>query len=75
MAIGRRITKQVADIDPEVIQVDEANITGHPDEGEWAAASINLVLDAAVKCKEKGVHVCFGKLRMANPSRRASGTS
>lgn len=60
LAIGNALAKQVADIDPEVIQVDEANITGHPDEGEWAANSINLVLDAATKAKEKGVHVCFG---------------
>jgi 5-methyltetrahydropteroyltriglutamate--homocysteine methyltransferase len=40
--------------------VDEANITGYPDEGEWAAAAINLVLDAARKCQEKAVHICFG---------------
>ena len=39
---------------------DEANISGHPDEGPWAAAAINVVLDAAKLAKEKGVHVCFG---------------
>ncbi|TWU42902.1 cobalamin-independent methionine synthase II family protein [Novipirellula artificiosorum] len=60
MALGRALAKQVADIDPEVIQVDEANITGHPEEIGWAADSINLVLDGAVKAKEKGVHLCFG---------------
>src|SRR5687768_6523754 len=60
MAVGRALAKQVADIDPQVIQVDEANITGHPDEGEWAAESINLVLDVATKSAERGVHVCFG---------------
>lgn len=58
--IGRVLAAQVADIDPEVIQIDEANITGHPNEGNWAADAINLVLDAAGKAKEKGVHLCFG---------------
>lgn len=60
MALGRALAKQVAELDPEVIQVDEANITGHPEESEWAADAINLVLDAASNVKEKGVHLCFG---------------
>jgi 5-methyltetrahydropteroyltriglutamate--homocysteine methyltransferase len=59
-AIGSALAKQVAEIDPEVIQIDEANITGHADEGPWAADAINLVLDACGKAKEKGVHICFG---------------
>jgi 5-methyltetrahydropteroyltriglutamate--homocysteine methyltransferase len=59
-ALGRALAKQVPEIDADVIQVDEANITGHPDEGEWAADAINLVLDAATSAKEKGVHLCFG---------------
>jgi 5-methyltetrahydropteroyltriglutamate--homocysteine methyltransferase len=60
IALGRALAKQVAEIAPEVIQIDEANITGHPDETEWAADAINVVLDAAAKAKEKGVHLCFG---------------
>jgi 5-methyltetrahydropteroyltriglutamate--homocysteine methyltransferase len=60
LALGKTLAKQVADLDPQVLQVDEANITGYPDEGEWAAAAINLVLDAARKCQEKAVHICFG---------------
>jgi 5-methyltetrahydropteroyltriglutamate--homocysteine methyltransferase len=59
-ALGRTIAKQVADINPDVIQIDEANITGHPQEIEWAVEAINLVLDAAIQAKEKGVHLCFG---------------
>jgi 5-methyltetrahydropteroyltriglutamate--homocysteine methyltransferase len=59
-AIGDALAKQVADIDPQVLQVDEANITGHPEEADWAAAAINRVLDAAPKALEKGVHLCFG---------------
>ena len=31
-----------------MIQVDEANLTGHPEDAAWAAAPINRVLDAAV---------------------------
>src|SRR3954468_22904811 len=52
-ALGQALAKQVADLDPQVLQVDEANIPGHPDEGEWAAAAINRVLDAATKAAEK----------------------
>jgi 5-methyltetrahydropteroyltriglutamate--homocysteine methyltransferase len=60
MAIARVLAAQVAILDPQVLQVDEANIPGHPDEGEWAAEAINVVLDAATRAPEKGVHVCFG---------------
>ncbi len=60
LAIAQATAKQVADLDPEVIQIDEANITGHPDEAEWAAAAVNVVLDATTKAGEKGVHMCFG---------------
>ena len=60
MAIAEVLAKQVADIDPEVLQLDEANITGHPEEAEWAAAALNIVLDGAKGAKEKGVHLCFG---------------
>jgi 5-methyltetrahydropteroyltriglutamate--homocysteine methyltransferase len=60
LGVGDALAKQVADVDADVLQVDEANIPGHPDEGDWAAAAINRVLDAAVKAKERAVHVCFG---------------
>ena len=59
-ALAEALAAQVGEIDAEVIQVDEANITGHPDEAEWAAAAINIVLDAAKHAREKGVHMCFG---------------
>ena len=60
MAIGNVLALQVAGIDADVIQIDEANISGNPDEGGWASAAINLVLDAASAAREKAVHVCFG---------------
>ncbi|BBK36251.1 5-methyltetrahydropteroyltriglutamate--homocysteine methyltransferase [Allostella sp. ATCC 35155] len=41
-----------------VIQVDEANLPGHPEEWEWAARAINRVLDAVPG--KAAVHLCFG---------------
>ncbi len=58
MAIADALAEQVRHIDAEVIQIDEANLPGAPDEWEWAAASINRVL-AAVKTTPS-VHLCFG---------------
>src|SRR5881628_512299 len=46
MAIAEALAKQVAELTPDVLQIDEANITGHPHEAPWAAAAINVVLDA-----------------------------
>jgi len=58
MAIAQALAAQVREIDAEVVQVDEANIPGHPEDAEWAADAINVVLDAIGG--EKGVHLCFG---------------
>jgi len=57
-AIARVLAAQVAEIDAEVVQIDEANIPGHPDEADWALECINIVLDA-VKTTP-AVHLCFG---------------
>lgn len=56
---------QVAAIDADVIQLDEANITGRPTEAPWAAKAINKVLAGAGKAtaagrSERAVHMCFG---------------
>ena len=59
-AIADVLAEQVAAIGPDVLQLDEANIPGHPEEAEIAAAAINRVLDAATGAGEKGIHVCFG---------------
>jgi 5-methyltetrahydropteroyltriglutamate--homocysteine methyltransferase len=58
MAIGDALAEQVRHIDAEVVQVDEANLPGSPDEWEWAAEAINRVL-TAVKTVP-AVHLCFG---------------
>jgi 5-methyltetrahydropteroyltriglutamate--homocysteine methyltransferase len=58
MALAGILRRQLADVDAPVVQIDEANIAGHPDEGPIAAAAINHVLSAVRG--EKAVHVCFG---------------
>ena len=45
-------------LDADVVQIDEANLPGSPDEWQWAAAAMNRVLDA-VKTTP-AVHLCFG---------------
>jgi 5-methyltetrahydropteroyltriglutamate--homocysteine methyltransferase len=58
MAIGAALAEQVAHIDADVVQVDEANLPGNPDEWKWAAASLNRVLNAVTTTP--AVHLCFG---------------
>ncbi len=57
-AIADVLAKQVAELDADIVQVDEANLPGHPEDAEWALAAINRVLDA-VKTTP-AVHLCFG---------------
>ncbi len=58
MAIADVLRDQLRTIDADVVQVDEANVTGHPDDGPVAAAGINRVLEGVQG--EKAVHLCFG---------------
>jgi len=58
MAIGAVLAEQVRHIDADVVQLDEANLPGNPDEWPWAATAINHVLDA-IKTTT-AVHLCFG---------------
>ena len=58
MAIAEVLAEQVRHIDTEVVQLDEANLPGHPEEWEWASAAINKVLDAVQGTP--AVHLCFG---------------
>jgi 5-methyltetrahydropteroyltriglutamate--homocysteine methyltransferase len=58
MAIADALAAQVQHLDADVVQIDEANIPGSPDEWRWAAAAMNRVLDA-VKTTP-AVHLCFG---------------
>jgi len=58
LAIADALAGQVKHLDADVVQLDEANLPGHPDEWEWAAAAINRVLDAVRTTP--AVHLCFG---------------
>ena len=58
MAIARVLRRQVEQIDAAVVQLDEANITGHPEDREWALPALNHVLDGIRG--ERALHFCFG---------------
>ncbi len=57
-AIADVLAEQVRHLDADIVQLDEANLPGSPAEWEWAAASINKVLDAVNGIP--AVHLCFG---------------
>jgi 5-methyltetrahydropteroyltriglutamate--homocysteine methyltransferase len=59
MALAELLQAQLAEIDAAVVQVDEANVTGCPDDGPIAAAGINRVLEG-VSGGQRAVHLCFG---------------
>ena len=59
-AIADVLTAQVKHLNADVVQVDEANLPGHPDEWQWAAAAVNKVLKAVPKKALAAVHLCFG---------------
>lgn len=58
IALAEVMAAEVAKLQAEVVQIDEANLPGHPEEWEWALEAINIMLDAV---PNKGaVHLCFG---------------
>lgn len=57
-AVAEVLRRQLERVKAGVIQVDEANISGHPEDVEWAAQAINHVLDGI--SATRAVHVCFG---------------
>jgi 5-methyltetrahydropteroyltriglutamate--homocysteine methyltransferase len=57
-ALASVLAEQVALLEAEVIQVDEANLPGHPEDWPWAARALNRVLDAVRTTP--AVHLCFG---------------
>jgi 5-methyltetrahydropteroyltriglutamate--homocysteine methyltransferase len=59
-ALARVLADQVRHLNADVVQLDEANLPGHPDEWKWAAASINRVLKAVPRTAKSAVHLCFG---------------
>jgi len=59
-AIADALAAQVRHLDADVVQLDEANLPGSPEEWHWAAAAANRVLDAVPKGAKAAVHLCFG---------------
>jgi 5-methyltetrahydropteroyltriglutamate--homocysteine methyltransferase len=58
LALADVLAAQVRSIDAAVVQVDEANLPGRPEDVELAAEAINRVLDAVPGTP--AVHMCFG---------------
>jgi 5-methyltetrahydropteroyltriglutamate--homocysteine methyltransferase len=58
LALADVLAAQVRQIDAAVIQVDEANLPGRPQDAELAAEAINRILDAVQGAP--AVHLCFG---------------
>ena len=58
MGLAEVLHEQVQQIGADVIQVDEANLTGNPQDAEIAAAGINRIFEGVTA--ERGVHLCFG---------------
>ncbi len=57
-ALAGILAGQVAELDADVVQIDEANLPGHPEEADWALEAVNRVLDAVRTVP--AVHLCFG---------------
>ena len=58
LAIAGVLRRQLEGIPADVVQIDEANISGHPEDAEWAAKALNHVLDGIQTVR--GCHICFG---------------
>lgn len=58
MALAEVLAEQVREIDAQVVQFDEANLPGSPEEAGWAAEALNVMLDAVQTTP--AVHLCFG---------------
>jgi len=58
MELAAVLNEQVKNIGADVLQVDEANLTGNPGDAAIAAAGINRVFEGV--STERAVHLCFG---------------
>jgi 5-methyltetrahydropteroyltriglutamate--homocysteine methyltransferase len=58
MAVAEVLRRQVERIDADVVQLDEANISGHPEDIPWALPALNHVLDGIAGAR--ALHICFG---------------
>lgn len=56
--ISEALKAQISKIDAPVIQIDEANLPGHPEDTSWAHEPFNNLLSAIRG--NRGMHLCFG---------------
>ena len=70
-AIAQVLAEQVSRMDADIVQIDEANLPGSPDEWEWAAAAMNIILDAVPGIP--AVHLCFGNYAGQSPQQGSWG--
>tara|TARA_B100000686_G_C16743143_1_gene947828 strand:+ start:827 stop:1858 length:1032 start_codon:yes stop_codon:yes gene_type:complete len=64
-AIASVLAEQVARLNADIVQIDEANLPGAPEEWKWAAAAMNKVLEAIPGIP--AVHLCFGNYAGQQP--------
>ena len=57
-ALADVLAAQLRDIDAEVVQVTEENLTGNPNDGPWVADALNRIF--AVVPRKSALHMCFG---------------
>ncbi|MCL5946764.1 MAG: methionine synthase [Chloroflexi bacterium] len=57
-ALAHVLRSQVDDIDAAVIQLDEANLPGHPEDAHWVHEPLNYLLDGVQG--QRAMHLCFG---------------
>jgi 5-methyltetrahydropteroyltriglutamate--homocysteine methyltransferase len=69
-AIADVLAEQVKHLDADVIQLDEANLPGHPGEWKWAAAAMNKVLK---RCRRRRSRPCTCAGNPGKASRRRLG--
>lgn len=60
MEVAQVLRAQLSRINAAVVQLDEANIAGHPEDRPWAIEAVNHVLDGIPEGSERAVHICFG---------------
>jgi 5-methyltetrahydropteroyltriglutamate--homocysteine methyltransferase len=57
-AVSEALKAQVRRIPAALIQIDEANLPGHPEDASWAHEAVNNLLEAVQG--RRGLHLCFG---------------
>ncbi len=57
-AVADALAPQIRHLNADIVQLDEANLPGHPEEWEWALSAINTMLDAVQTTP--AAHLCFG---------------